>query len=147
MARKSILVYDLLKTEQPPEGFTEREIVEQISTKHDIMAGKTLRKQVSVALRRGVDFGIIAKKNNKFRFDPDSAKVSTTRRQTSSRKKARGKSKSRTVKRTTKTQQRSSTKNKNRNQKRPVPQPNLPKSWTPSKRNLADEPLSKVKKI
>ncbi|CAD1475803.1 unnamed protein product [Heterotrigona itama] len=147
MARKSILVYDLLKTEQPPEGFTEREIVEQISTRHDIMAGKTLRKQVSVALRRGVDFGIIAKKNNKFRFDPDSAKVSTTRRKTSSRKNARGKSKSRIIKRTTKTQQRSSTKNKNRNQKRPVPQPNLPKSWTPSKRNLTDEPLSKVKKV
>ncbi|KAK1134718.1 hypothetical protein K0M31_007498 [Melipona bicolor] len=82
-----------------------------------------------------------------YQFDPDIAKVSTTRRQTSSRKKARGKSKSRTVKKTAKTHQRSSTKNKNRNQKRPVPQPNLPKSWTPNKRNLADEPLPKVKKI
>lgn len=68
MVRKSILVYDLLRTEQPEEGFTEKEIVEQISNKHDIMPGKALRKQVAVALRRGVDFGIIAKKNNKFRF-------------------------------------------------------------------------------
>lgn len=68
MVRKSILVYDLLRTEQPEEGFTEKEIVEQISNKHDIMPGKALRKQVAVALRRGVDFGIIAKKNNKFRL-------------------------------------------------------------------------------
>lgn len=72
MVRKSILVYDLLRTEQPEEGFTEKEIVEQISNKHDIMPGKSLRKQVAVALRRGVDFGIIAKKNNKFRFKSQS---------------------------------------------------------------------------
>lgn len=68
MVRKSILVYDLLRSEQPSDGFTEKEIVEQISAKHDILAGKALRKQVAVALRRGVDFGIIAKKNNRFRW-------------------------------------------------------------------------------
>lgn len=67
MVRKSILVYDLLRSEQPEDGFTEKEIVELISNKHDIMAGKSLRKQVTVALRRGLDFGIIAKKNNKFK--------------------------------------------------------------------------------
>ncbi|KOC61235.1 hypothetical protein WH47_06721 [Habropoda laboriosa] len=67
MVRKSILVYDLLRTEQPEEGFTEKEIVQQISNKLDISAGKGLRKQVTVALRRGLDFGILTRSNNKFR--------------------------------------------------------------------------------
>ncbi|XP_024222370.1 uncharacterized protein LOC112212586 [Bombus impatiens] len=149
MVRKSILVYDLLRSEQPPDGFTEKEIVEQISAKHDILAGKALRKQVAVALRRGVDFGIIAKRNNRFRFDLDNAKLSTARRETSSRRnRSRGKNKVRSVKRRTKSRQRpNNTRSKSRNQKRPIQPPNLPKSWTPNKRNLADEPLSKVKKI
>lgn len=67
MVRKSVLVYDLLRTEQSQEGFSEKEIVEQICNKHDIVAGKGLRRQVAVALRRGIDFGILAKKNNKYR--------------------------------------------------------------------------------
>lgn len=67
MVRKSVLVYDLLRTQQPQDGFSEKEIVEQISNTHNIVAGKGLRRQVAVALRRGVDFGILAKKNNKFR--------------------------------------------------------------------------------
>lgn len=41
--------------------------VSLISDKHDIAAGKGLRRQVAVALRRGLDFGIIAKKKNRFR--------------------------------------------------------------------------------
>ncbi|XP_076683486.1 uncharacterized protein LOC143376731 [Andrena cerasifolii] len=67
MVRKSVLVYDLLRTKQSQEGFSEKEIIEQICDKHDIVAGKALRSQVAVALRRGIDFGILTKKNNKYR--------------------------------------------------------------------------------
>ncbi|CAK9819127.1 hypothetical protein ANTQUA_LOCUS10061 [Anthophora quadrimaculata] len=146
MVRKSILVYDLLRTEQPKQGFTEKEIVQQISNKLDISAGKALKKQVTVALRRGLDFGILTKNNNKFRFDPDAAKTNTLKRKVPLRQTARKKRKE--VKKTVKSRKRSNVRaNKNRKINRPMPQPKLPKSWVPSKRNLIDEPLSKVKKI
>lgn len=67
MVRRSVLVYDLLRTEQPADGFSQKEIVMHISGKYDIAASKTLQKDVAVALRRGLDFGILAKKGNKFR--------------------------------------------------------------------------------
>jgi len=67
MVRRSALVYDLLRTEQPPDGFSKKEILTHISDKYDIAVGKTLRRDVAVALRRGLDFGILAKKRNKFR--------------------------------------------------------------------------------
>ncbi|XP_078040076.1 uncharacterized protein LOC144471665 [Augochlora pura] len=147
MVRKSILVYDLLRTEQPPQGFSEREIVEQISGRHDIVAGKGLRRQVAVALRRGVDFGILAKKNNRFRFDPDNAKVAGVNRKVATRKPG-SKKRSGKKKKTTKTNRRPSTvRNKNRKQGKSVPQPLLPKSWLPGRRNIAHEPMPKVKKI
>lgn len=68
MVRRSVLVYDLLRTEQPPDGFSEKEILTHLSDKYDITASKTLRRDVAVALRRGLDFGILAKKRNKFRY-------------------------------------------------------------------------------
>lgn len=67
MVRRAALVYDLLRTEQPPDGFSKKEILTHISDKYDIAVGKTLRRDVAVALRRGLDFGILAKKRNKFR--------------------------------------------------------------------------------
>lgn len=68
MVRRSVLVYDLLRTEQPPDGFSQKEILTHISEKYDIAAGKTLQRDIAVALRRGLDFGILAKKRNKFRY-------------------------------------------------------------------------------
>lgn len=68
MVRRSVLVYDLLRTEQPPDGFSQKEILTHISEKHDIAAGKTLQRDIAVALRRGLDFGILVKRRNKFRF-------------------------------------------------------------------------------
>lgn len=67
MVRRSVLVYDLLRTEQPLDGFSQKEILTHISSKYDIAAGKTLQRDVALALRRGLDFGILAKKRNKFR--------------------------------------------------------------------------------
>lgn len=68
MVRRSVLVYDLLRTEQPPDGFSEKEIMTHISEKYNIVAGKTLQRDIALALRRGLDFGILAKKRNKFRY-------------------------------------------------------------------------------
>lgn len=62
------MVYELLKSERRDDGFTPKEIIDRVSQTYDITAGKALRKQVAVALRRGIDFGIIARKNNKYRF-------------------------------------------------------------------------------
>ncbi|XP_025163627.1 uncharacterized protein LOC112590646 [Harpegnathos saltator] len=67
MVRRSVLVYDLLRTEQPPDGFSQKEILTHISSKYDIVASKTLQRDVALALRHGLDFGILAKKRNKFR--------------------------------------------------------------------------------
>lgn len=67
MVRRSILVYDLLSTEQPPDGFTKKEILTHISNKYDIASSKTLQRDIALALRRGIDYGILAKKRNKFR--------------------------------------------------------------------------------
>lgn len=67
MVRRSVLVYDLLRNEQPPDGFSQKEILTHISSKYDIAAGKTLQRDVALALRCGLDFGILAKKRNKFR--------------------------------------------------------------------------------
>ncbi|KZC13500.1 hypothetical protein WN55_05051 [Dufourea novaeangliae] len=133
MVRKSILVYDLLRTEQPQQGFSEKEIVDQICNRHDIAAGKGVRRQVAVALRRGLDFGILAKKNNRFRREASRKKSRARKKQNETKKKAK--------------QRPGQRRNKNRKQSRPIPQPNAPKSWTPSRRNLTEEPLSKVKKI
>lgn len=67
MVRRSVLVYDLLRTEQPSDGFSQKEILTHISSKYDIAASKTLQRDVALALRCGLDFGILAKKRNKFR--------------------------------------------------------------------------------
>ncbi|XP_076395733.1 uncharacterized protein LOC143265763 [Megachile rotundata] len=142
MVRKSILVYELLRSEQPEDGFSEKEIVEHICNKHDITPGKGLRRQVAVALRRGLDFGIIAKKNNKFKFDPDNAKILTARRTSK-----KGKKKRKTSKRATRRKTSDKAKNKNDKPNRQMPPAGVPKSWIPTRRNLTEEPLSKVKKV
>lgn len=68
MVRRSVLVYDLLRTEQPAAGFSQKEIITHISENYNIAAGKTLKRDIAVALRRGLDFGILVKKRNKFRY-------------------------------------------------------------------------------
>lgn len=67
MVRRSTLVYELLRCAAPNDEFTPKEILDQVSQVHNITPGKALKKQINVALRRGVDFGIIAKENNKYR--------------------------------------------------------------------------------
>ena len=69
MVRRSSLVYELLKSEKRDDGFTPKEILDRVSQTYEITPGKGLRKQVAVALRRGVDFGIVARKNNKYRWE------------------------------------------------------------------------------
>ena len=68
MVRKSVLVYDLLKSEKPEDGFTENEIMNRLQVKHGLNPGKGIRRQISVALRRGIDYGILVKKAKKYRL-------------------------------------------------------------------------------
>ncbi|EFN69804.1 hypothetical protein EAG_06670 [Camponotus floridanus] len=155
MVRRSILVYDLLRTEQPPDGLSEKEIMTHISEKYNIVAGKTLQRDIALALRRGLDFGILAKKRNKFRFDPSFHQTTNSRRNTVSSntrtKKKKKSSKKKTSSRSTATKERrrrrrrSSTR-RDRKQSDPVPRPKFPRptSWSPKRRFLADEPIPKV---
>lgn len=69
MVHRSILVYDLLRNEQSIlDGFSKTEILTRIRDKYDIAVSKTLRRDVALALRRGLDFGILTKKRHKFRY-------------------------------------------------------------------------------
>ncbi|EZA58613.1 hypothetical protein X777_14781 [Ooceraea biroi] len=141
MVRRSALVYDFLRTEQLPDGFSQKEIVTHISSKYDIVAGKTLQKDVAVALRRGLDFGILAKKGNKFRRNTE-----TKKRKRNSKKKATG-NKSTAAKGQRRQRRRSPTRDRARKQSSSVPRPKLPRppSWSPKRRYLAEEPIPKVK--
>ncbi|KYN42757.1 hypothetical protein ALC56_02559 [Trachymyrmex septentrionalis] len=161
MVRRSALVYDLLRTEQPSDGFSKKEILTHISDKYDIVVGKTLRRDVTVALRRGLDFGILAKKRNKFRFNPDFYQTTnsrrnilsaTTRKNTNTKKRKRNSKKKATGRSNiTKGQQRRRSPNRGRGRDRkqlnPEPQPKLPRppSWSPKRRLLIAEPIPKVK--
>ncbi|XP_020291777.1 uncharacterized protein LOC109858689 [Pseudomyrmex gracilis] len=158
MVRRSILVYDLLCTEQPPDGFTEKEILTHISNKYDIAAGKTLQRDIALALRRGIDYGILAKKRNKFRFDPNfhqtaSSSLNNARRNTRTKKKTRRSGKKKTTSRSTaakrrRQRRRSPTRSsRSRKQSSSVPRPTLPRppSWSPKRRNLTEEPIPKMK--
>ncbi|XP_018375246.1 PREDICTED: uncharacterized protein LOC108769010 [Trachymyrmex cornetzi] len=163
MVRRSALVYDLLRTEQPPDGFSKKEILTHISDKYDIAVGKALRRDITVALRRGLDFGILAKKRNKFRFNPDFYQTTnsrrnllsaTTRKNMNTKKKKRNSKKKTTgksnvTKERRQQRRRSSNRGRSRDRKQsnPVPQPKLPRppSWSPKRRLLIEEPIPKVK--
>ncbi|XP_071632092.1 uncharacterized protein [Temnothorax longispinosus] len=159
MVRRSALVYDLLRTEQPPDGFSKKEILTHISDKYDIAVGKTLRRDVAVALRRGLDFGILAKKRNKFRFDPDFHQTTNSRRnivrtntrtkkrKRSSKKKATGRSNATKGRRQQRRRSPNRDRGRDRKQSSPVPRPKLPRppSWSPKRRLLIEEPIPKVK--
>lgn len=67
MVRKSALIYNLLKS-QNVNGLTKSEIVKLLQEKYDFQPGKSMRQQVDVALRRGLDFGILIKENYKYKF-------------------------------------------------------------------------------
>ncbi|XP_032682015.1 uncharacterized protein LOC116849203 [Odontomachus brunneus] len=156
MVRRSVLVYDLLRTEQPSDGFSQKEILTHISSKYDIAASKTLQRDVALALRCGLDFGILAKKRNKFRFDPElhqtaSSRRNITRRSTRTKKRTRSSGKkvsggSTATKGRRQRRRRPSTRGKARKQSVSVPRPKLPKppSWSPKRRYLSEEPIPKV---
>ncbi|KAL0118550.1 hypothetical protein PUN28_009308 [Cardiocondyla obscurior] len=162
MARRAALVYHLLRTEQPPDGFSTKEILTRVSDKYDIALGKTLRRDVAIALRRGLDFGILAKKRNKFRFDPGFHQTTNLKRNIVRRKADRGRTKNRKGKSKKATgrsnaakgrrQQRrqSRSRNRDRKQSNPVPCPKLPTtppSWSPKRRLLIEEPIPRVKRV
>ncbi|KYM79816.1 hypothetical protein ALC53_09738 [Atta colombica] len=134
MVRRSVLVYDLLRTEQPPDGFSKKEILTHISNKYDIAIGKVLRRDITVALRRGLDFA-------------------TTRKNTNTKKKKRNNKKKTTDKSKITKRQRQQRQSPNRGRSRdrkqsnPIPQPKLPRppSWSPKRRFLNEEPIPKVK--
>ncbi|XP_043272261.1 uncharacterized protein [Venturia canescens] len=171
MVRRSSMVYELLKSETRDDGFTPKEIIDRVSQTYDITAGKALRKQVAVALRRGIDFGIIARKNNKYKFDVSSlpavtqwvprkairaANYTVGKGNNASKKKRAGrKMRQRVSGQTPSKSNKSGVKQQKRARswnRKPVgplpPRPKVPKppNWSPKRRNLSEEPIPKVVK-
>ena len=68
MVRKSILVYKLLKSENAKEGYTENQIINRLKDKYGISPSVGNNRQISIALQRGLDYGILVKKTNKYRL-------------------------------------------------------------------------------
>lgn len=68
MVQKSVLIYSLLKSHNINQGLTKKEILKLLQEKYDFSPGKTIRQQIDIALRRGIDFGIVMKKNDKYKF-------------------------------------------------------------------------------
>ncbi|XP_033228289.1 uncharacterized protein LOC117180081 [Belonocnema kinseyi] len=130
MVRKSVLVYDLLRSEKPNVGLTKNEIANRLYAKYGFTPGKGIKRQIGAALRRGMDYGILAKYTNKYRYDLDSLKNPLRRKF--------GKVKKEKV-----TKKRRKVINKEK-----VPMPTVPElpDWTPKRRKLLEEPVSKVKK-
>ncbi|XP_066590191.1 uncharacterized protein [Prorops nasuta] len=139
MTRKSILVYDLLRKENPRD-FSRKEILQLISSKYDITPGKGLLRQISTALRRGLDYGIVMRSKNRYRFDTGTLSVplaSSKNNKKNKRENIRVKKKS--VK---KPARKKNTVKKSDPTRRPI-LPNPP-NWSPAKRYLPEEPIPKV---
>ncbi|XP_011306617.1 uncharacterized protein [Fopius arisanus] len=150
MTKKSILVYDLLRSERPDDGFTPKEILHRVSQTHGFTPGKGLRRQINAALKRGIDFGILSKQRNRYKYDLNVTPVPIPQAYFPPEK--RGKKKRVTKPRTQ--MNRKSTRRTEHSQgpvKRPKdirPNPTVPPlpNWTPKKRILREEPISKFKK-
>ncbi|KAH0566656.1 uncharacterized protein LOC123268297 [Cotesia glomerata] len=148
MVRKSTLVYDLLRNDRRNGGFSPNEIVERVSQDHNILPGKALKKQISVALRRGIDFGILKRENNRYRFDlgissksqggQTSIAASTRRRPRVVKKPRPASAKPR--------RKRNPPAKKHPQEDRVIPRPRIPHpppTWAQKKRNLREEPIPK----
>ncbi|KAI4487549.1 hypothetical protein M0804_005698 [Polistes exclamans] len=149
--RRSGLVYELLRTDRSINGLSEKEILQRISERHDIFAGKVLRKQISVALRRGIDFGIIKKRFNKYKFEPGFLVNVSWKNQTSKRKRSRSKRKKggQTKKGSAKFRKVSTNRKRQTRKGRViVPKPKLParQPWTQEKRDLRKETIPRLVK-
>ncbi|KAI4497462.1 hypothetical protein M0802_007473 [Mischocyttarus mexicanus] len=149
MVRRSALVYELLKTERSINGLSKKEILQRISEKHDIFAGKILRKEITVALKRGLDFGIIKKRFNKYKFNPKIIVKVSSKKPTSNRKRSTSKRKIKRTKGRNKYRKVSNRKKKRaRKGKIIVPKPKLPalQPWTQEKRDLRKETIPRLVK-
>ncbi|EGI68152.1 hypothetical protein G5I_03248 [Acromyrmex echinatior] len=135
MVRRSALVYDLLRTEQPTDGFSKNEILTHISDKYGITVGKALRRDITVALRRGLDFATTRKNTN------------TKKRKKNSKKKATSRSNITKGRRQQRRRSPNSGRDRGRKQSNPVPEPKLPRppSWSPKRRFLIEEPIPRAK--
>ncbi|XP_016840437.1 uncharacterized protein LOC103316975 [Nasonia vitripennis] len=64
---------------RPRRGFTKAELVAALSELHGLQPSRRFRRQVALALRRGLDYGILAKSGNEYRFDPVEGSARRTR--------------------------------------------------------------------
>ncbi|KAK0096099.1 hypothetical protein PV326_006457 [Microctonus aethiopoides] len=150
MVRSSTLVYDLLKfVGQQTDGFSSKEILKRVSQAHNITPGKGLKKQINVALRRGIDFGILTRQRNKYRFDSAFPVISVENNEKGKKKKPKKKKakSSKTKRRKTKTNSKSRGRRITirKPSQEPPPRPRVmpPPNWAPKKRNLREEPIPK----
>lgn len=67
MVKKSVLVYELLRSEATEDGYSPNEILHRVSVTHGFTPGKGLMRQINAALKRGIHFGILTKQRNRYK--------------------------------------------------------------------------------
>ncbi|XP_023248403.1 uncharacterized protein LOC111644055 [Copidosoma floridanum] len=119
--------------------YSTSHIVREVSRICAVKPTKTFRRQIEVALRRGVTFGILVKSGNKYKFDPESS-VSAMKRRWGKKSMAKRQTRVR------RQQQPSNNRRSQQNQGTIVPRPTVPPppNWQVKPRNLLDEPITKV---
>ncbi|XP_063991611.1 uncharacterized protein LOC135170044 [Diachasmimorpha longicaudata] len=151
MIKKSVLVYDLLRSQRNENGFSPHEILQRVSETHGFTPGKGLRRQINAALKRGMNFGILMKERNRYRYDLNITSVPMPQTQLPQGKNKKEKRKKRVVVKpraqtNRKPQGRARGPVKRSKDIRPNPTVPPPPNWTPKKRILREEYVSKFTK-
>ncbi|XP_024936143.1 uncharacterized protein LOC112493701 [Cephus cinctus] len=150
MGHRLMTIYNLLKAEQiGRDGVSAKKIIDRVCAEYNINLGKGIRRQVLTALRRGVDYGILTKTRNKYRFDPTSSMVAGWKSRKSNRRvRRKSKVKAKANKRRERKKEGRKRVRSNSERREKVPRPRVPPAptWTAKKRNLLEEVLPKVRK-
>lgn len=68
MVKRSELIYRFLRLEKKDDGHSVKEIMDNFSERYGITPGKGLKRQIRSTLKKGVDFGVVTRRYNRFRF-------------------------------------------------------------------------------
>ncbi|XP_058802218.1 uncharacterized protein LOC131670554 [Phymastichus coffea] len=72
-------------------GYSASELVDRLSRMYSLAPSKAFQREVAVALRRGVDYGILVKSRQRYRYDPEHSLRASLRTAGAPRRGKRGK--------------------------------------------------------
>lgn len=68
MVKRAELIYQLLRNETSNVGQSIKDIMNKMSENYGVTAGKGIKRQIRAALKRGVEFGALTRRYNRYRF-------------------------------------------------------------------------------